>query len=37
MFGLTFHNSWPLLLIGFGIYAIWKAVTPQPECRLSKG
>ena len=37
MFGLTFHNSWPLLLIGFGINAIWKAVTPQPECRLSKG
>lgn len=37
MFGLNFHNSWPLLLIGFGINAIWKAVTPQPECRLSKG
>jgi len=37
MFGLTFHNSWPLLLIGFGINAIWKAVTPQPECRFSKG
>ncbi len=37
MFGLTFHNSWPLLLIGFGISAVWKAVTPQPECRLSKG
>jgi uncharacterized membrane protein HdeD (DUF308 family) len=37
MFGLTFHNSWPLLLIGFGINAIWKAVTPQPECRISKG
>jgi hypothetical protein len=37
MFGLSFHNSWPLLLIGLGINAIWKAVTPQPECRLSKG
>jgi hypothetical protein len=37
MFGLTFHNSWPLLLIGFGVNAIWKAVSPQPECRLSKG
>jgi len=37
MFGLTFHNSWPLLLIGFGINAIWKAVTPQAEWRISKG
>ncbi len=37
MFGLNFHNSWPLLLIGFGISAIWKSVTPQRECRLSKG
>jgi hypothetical protein len=37
MFGLTFHNSWPLLLIGFGINAIWKAVTPQSEWRISKG
>jgi hypothetical protein len=37
MFGLTFHNSWPLLLIGFGINGIWKALSPQPECRLTKG
>jgi hypothetical protein len=37
MFELDFHNSWPLLLIGLGINAIWKAVQPQPECRLSKG
>ncbi len=37
MFGLTFHNSWPLLLIGFGISSIWKAVVPQPDCHLSKG
>ena len=37
MFGLTFHNSWPLLLIGFGINAIWKALTPQSEWRTSKG
>lgn len=37
MFGLSFHNSWPLLLIGLGINSIWKALSPQPECRLSKG
>jgi hypothetical protein len=37
MFGLTFHNSWPLLLIGLGINAIWKAMTVEPESRLSKG
>ena len=37
MFGLTFHTSWPLLLIGFGINAIWKAVTPRAEWRISKG
>ncbi len=37
MFGLYFHNSWPLLLIIWGIFAIWKAVAPTPECRLSKG
>lgn len=37
MFGLYFHNSWPLLLIGLGVNAIWRAVTPQDEARLSKG
>jgi hypothetical protein len=37
MFELNFHNSWPILLIGLGINSIWKAITPQPECRLSKG
>ncbi|HCA78971.1 MAG TPA: hypothetical protein DEP53_04480 [Bacteroidetes bacterium] len=37
MFDLNFHNSWPILLIGLGINSIWKAVDPQPECRLSKG
>ena len=37
MFGLTFHNSWPLLLIGFGINAIWKSVTPRAEWRTSRG
>jgi len=37
MFGLTFHSSWPLLLIGFGINAIWKAVSSEPAGRLSKG
>src|SRR5512140_2566086 len=37
MFGLTFHNSWPLILIGFGIDAIWKSVKPQTEWRTSRG
>jgi hypothetical protein len=37
IFGLSFDNSWPILLIGMGINSIWKAVDPQPECRLSKG
>ena len=37
MFGLTFHTSWPLLLIGWGINAIWRASTPYPEGRISRG
>jgi uncharacterized membrane protein HdeD (DUF308 family) len=37
IFGLTFRDSWPVLLIVLGINSIWKAVDPQPECRLSKG
>jgi len=35
MFGLSFHTSWPLLLIGLGINAIWKAVSPPTGYRLS--
>jgi hypothetical protein len=29
VFGLSFHNSWPILLIGVGIGMIWKTVRPD--------
>lgn len=25
LFGLNYHNSWPILLIGFGIGILWKS------------
>ncbi len=29
IFGLGYHNSWPILLIGFGITILWKSVYPS--------
>src|SRR5512135_2045428 len=29
-FGLDFHNSWPILIIGWGISLLWKAFYRQP-------
>jgi uncharacterized membrane protein YccC len=37
VFGLSFHNSWPLLLIILGVNSIWKALQPQSEERCQKG
>lgn len=31
MFGLDFHNSWPILIIGWGISLLWKALYPKPH------
>jgi hypothetical protein len=28
LFGLDYHNSWPILLIGFGIGMLWKSLYP---------
>jgi len=36
VFGLTFHDSWPILLIGWGISLVWRALTPQPRCGFVK-
>jgi hypothetical protein len=37
LYGFSFHNSWPILLIVLGINSIWKALDPQPDHRQSKG
>ena len=29
LFGLNFHNSWPILLIGVGIGMLWKSFYPE--------
>jgi hypothetical protein len=36
VFGLSFHDSWPILLIGWGISLVWRAVTPQSQCGFVK-
>jgi hypothetical protein len=28
LFGLNYHNSWPILLIGIGIGIVWKSAYP---------
>jgi hypothetical protein len=30
LFGLDYHNSWPILLIGVGIGMLWKSFSPSP-------
>jgi hypothetical protein len=37
LFGFSFHNSWPILLIVLGINSIWRALDPQSTCRHSRG
>jgi hypothetical protein len=29
LFGLSYHNSWPILLIGAGIGMLWKSAYPS--------
>jgi hypothetical protein len=29
LFGLSYHNSWPILLIGVGIGMMWKSIYPN--------
>lgn len=29
LFGLSFHTSWPILLIGVGIGMLWKSLDPS--------
>jgi hypothetical protein len=29
LFGLSYHNSWPILLIGVGIGMLWKSAYPS--------
>ncbi len=33
LFGLGYHNSWPILLIGAGIGILWKSLYPSHETR----
>jgi hypothetical protein len=37
LFGFSFHNSWPLLLIVLGINSILKALDPRSSSGNSKG
>ena len=37
LYGFSFHNSWPILLIVLGINSLWRALDPQSTCRHSKG
>jgi hypothetical protein len=36
MFGLDFHNSWPILIIGWGISLLWKALYRQPQVSMTE-
>jgi hypothetical protein len=29
IFGLSYHNSWPILLIGIGVGMLWKSAYPS--------
>ncbi len=31
LWGFDFHNSWPILIIGWGISLLWKALYRQPR------
>ncbi len=31
MWGLDFGNSWPILIVGWGISLLWRALYPQPR------
>ena len=33
IWGLSFHNSWPILIIGWGASMIWKATYRKPELK----
>lgn len=37
LYGFSFHNSWPILLIVLGINSIWRALEPRSTSRHSKG
>jgi len=37
LFGFSFHNSWPILLIVVGINSIWRSLDPESTRRHSKG
>jgi len=36
MFGLDFQNSWPILIIGWGISMIWKASYRHPQIQIAE-
>ena len=31
LWGFDFHNSWPILIIGWGISLLWRALAQQPK------
>jgi hypothetical protein len=35
-FGLDFHDSWPILIIGWGISLLWRALYRQPHYTIAE-
>ena len=36
MFGFDFQNSWPILIIGWGLSILWKAFYRQPQMNIAE-
>ncbi len=36
LFGFDFQNSWPILIIGWGLSILWKAFYPQPQISIAE-
>ncbi len=31
LWGFDFHTSWPILIVGWGVAILWKALVPPPQ------
>jgi len=36
LFGLDFQNSWPILIVGWGVSMLWKALYRQPRLDIAE-
>jgi hypothetical protein len=36
MFGLDFHDSWPILIIGWGVSILWRAYFRHPQITIAE-